>query len=321
VKRYPFARVALAWLVTVLYSSGALAQVDLTGDWALASDQSKPFQVFPADFAGVPVNTQGREAGAAHSEEENEELYRQCEPWSQSYILNGPFAGRFEAIRDLYGTVEGWRLSPPAYDRLPNTIWIDGRMPPPKNALHTYAGFTTGRWDGTTLVTSTVNLTDSFITSNGVPASDQETLHIFYTRHGNEMSVLGIVRDPAYLDAPWPVARTWELQLTANATLQPHYCQPAEIVSGLSDGYHTAVVLPDQIREQMMYMPRHYGIPLAAALGGEQTMYPEFQKTLLGGYKRPSTYCTEVCTDGRLPPAAEASSKPKPAAAKSKPDH
>jgi len=294
-KRRPFAQVALACLGTVLYSSAALAQVDLTGDWALASDQSKPFQVFPTDFAGVPVNTQGREAGVAHSEEQSEELYRQCEPWSQSYILNGPFAGRFEAIRDVYGTVVGWRLSPPAYDRLPNTIWIDGRTPPSNNALHTYAGFTTGHWVGSTLVTSTVNLTDSFITSNGVPASDQETLRIFYTRHGSEMSVLGIVRDPVYLDAPWPVARTWELQLTATASLQPHYCQPAEIVSGLSDGYHTAVVLPDQMREQMMYMPRHYGIPLDGALGGTQTMYPEFQKELAGSYKRPSTYCTEIC--------------------------
>ncbi|MGH7120482.1 MAG: hypothetical protein ACREFP_16085, partial [Acetobacteraceae bacterium] len=237
-KGHPFAHVALACLATVLYSSGALAQVDLTGNWALASDQSKPFEIFPANFAGVPVNTQGREAGVAYSEEEREELYRQCEPWSERYILNGPFAGRFEAIRDLYGAVVGWRLSPPAYDRLPMSIWVDGRKPPPKNALHTYAGFTTGHWDGTTLVTSTVNLTDSFITSNGVPASDQETLRIFYTRHGSEMSVFGIIRDPVYLGAPWPRARTWDLQLATNANIPPHYCQPAEIVSGLSDGYH-----------------------------------------------------------------------------------
>jgi hypothetical protein len=42
-------------------------------------------------------------------------------------------------------------------------------------------------------------------------------------------------------------------------------------------------------------MTEHYGIPPDAALGGAQTMYPEYRKTLQREYKRPTKYCTQYC--------------------------
>ena len=38
------------------------------------------------------------------------------------------------------------------------TIWMDGRPHPQENALHTWSGFSTGQWDGDTLVVTTTHL-------------------------------------------------------------------------------------------------------------------------------------------------------------------
>ncbi len=298
----PFALAALSCLATLLYTAAAIAQVDLSGNWVLESTQGGREHAsgpFPGNFAGIPLNAQGREAGWAYSGDERQELYRQCEPWSAHYIVTGPWGGRFNAQRDHYGHVIAWHLSSQAYDRLPMTIWMDGRPQPPPDALHTYDGFTTGQWEGNTLVSLTTHLKDSFMERNGPPASNKETVRLFWTRHGGELMVLGVVRDPVYLEAPWVVTQAFRLVTAGTADVVPEYCEGAEVVQGLSDGSHTATELPDQIPAAQHYMQQHYGIPLDASQGGAATMYPEFLKKLDHEYKPPTKYCTQYCCTGR----------------------
>ncbi|HWG76868.1 MAG TPA: hypothetical protein VN660_08750 [Steroidobacteraceae bacterium] len=298
----PFVAAALGCLSGILCASAVLAQVDLSGNWVLVSTQSGREHAtgpYPGDFSGIPLNVQGRQAGWAYSGDERQELYRQCEPWSVSYIVTGPWGGRFTAERDHYGHVIAWHLSSQAYDRLPMTIWMDGRAQPPPQALHTYDGFTTGHWEGNTLVTHTTHLKDSFLERNGAPASSQETVNLFWTRHDDELSVLGVMRDPVYLEAPWPVTQTFRLTTAGSADIVPEYCEDAEIVQGVSDGYHSATVLPDQLPAAQHYMQQHYNIPLEASQGGAATMYPEFSKRLAKTYKTPTNYCTQYCCTGR----------------------
>ena len=60
-------------------------------------------------------------------------------------------------------------------DRAPITIWMDGRPHPSEYAEHTRGGFTTGRWDGDTLVAYTTHMKAGFLRKNGPPMSDQGT--------------------------------------------------------------------------------------------------------------------------------------------------
>lgn len=296
--------VALAiipWLVSLLYAAAVTAQADLSGNWVEESTQEQRIHgsgPFPGNFAGIPLNQQGREAGWAYPGDQHEELYRQCEPWSVSYIVAGPWGGRFSALRDHFGRLIAWYLSSPAYDRLPMTIWMDGRSQPPPQALHTHAGFTTGHWEGNTLVTYTTHLKDSFLERNGAPVSSQETVSLFFTRHDDELMVMGVMRDPVYLEAPYLLAQDFSLDLADRGDDVPEYCMPAEVVEGFSDGYHSAVVLPDQIPGVQTLMTRLYGIPLLATRGGSQTMYPEFRRQLAGLYKPPTAYCKQFCCSG-----------------------
>jgi hypothetical protein len=298
-KRSPVALVLLL-CGTMLYTGAALAQVDLSGDWALESDTIDAGNGRVADdFAGIPLNAQGQAAGLAWTADEQQELHRQCEPWLPDYIITGLWGGRFTAIRDRFGTVHGWHVVISVYDRLPMTIWTDGRAPPSPEALHTYSGFTSGSWEGGTLHTMTTHLKDDFIERNGTPGSDELTYEMFMTPHGDQMAITGVLRDPVYLSAPWVIAATLARRVDTGATVNNRvlYCMPAEL-EAVSDGYHSATELPDSVQRLKMYQTNHYNVPLDAAMGGPQTQYPEFRKRMLSeGYKPPTAYCTINCCE------------------------
>lgn len=307
-KRHALAVGTLAGMAAVLAGPAAFAQVDLSGNWVLEStqDQLKYDEgPFPDMFAGIPVNEEGRQAGITYPGDEAQELNRQCQPWPTHYLFMGPWGGRFAADRDPQGHLIAWVLTSPAYDRLTMTIWMDGHAPPQPLALHTFAGFNTGRWEGNTLVVTTTQLKDAYLERNGLLSSNQEVDTIFFTRHGDEMTMMGVIRDPVYLEAPWVLARTLKLLSEGSVVDDPIlYCMPAEVLAGFTDGYHSAIELPPREAEQLSYMKTHYNLPLDATLGGANTQYPEFARKLAGEYKPPAKYCQLYCSaNGHLLPA------------------
>jgi hypothetical protein len=301
-KHHPYALRGLICLGLMLYTASALAQVDLSGNWVVESDQGKMnggAGPFPDDFAGMPISKDGRQAALSFSGDERQELNRECEPWSATYLLTGPWGGRIWPTWNHNGQVVSWSINPPVYDRLTTVIWMDGRTAPPTLGLHSYEGFSTGKWEGPTLVVTTTQLKDSYIDRNGVPASNRNTFRLFLTRHGDRLTVLGVIRDPIYLTGPWVLAKTWKLVEPVGAVNIPlAYCPPSEVQPGFSDGYHTAEELPAQVEKQKTYMLQHYNIPLEAAMGGTETMYPEYRKKLKGVYKTPTAYCSQYCCYG-----------------------
>jgi len=284
----------------MLYTSAVLAQVDLSGTWTLESDTIDAGDGRVADdFAGIPLNPQGRAAGLAWTPDEKQELHRQCQPWSPSYIITGLWGGRFTAVRDRFGTVHGWNITISVYDRLPMTIWTDGRAPPSPQALHTYSGFSSGKWEGDTLVTTVTHLKDNYLERNGTPASNQETDELFMTPHGDQMAITDVIHDPVYLSSPWVIAGTLARRVNTGAAVNNNvlYCMPAEL-QAVSDGYHSATELPNSVQSLKMYETERYNIPLDAAMGGPETQYPEFRKRILSeGYKPPTKYCKVDCCD------------------------
>ncbi len=294
---------ALMSMAALMYADTAHAQFDLSGNWVGESSEDPLEHTaggYPDMFAGVPLNQNGREAGLTAPGDEMQELNRQCEPWPAHYLLNGPWGGRFAAVRDQAGHVIAWTLSSPAYDRLPMTIWMDGRAVPSALSLHTYAGYSVGRWDGDTLVVTTSLLKDGYLMDNGVPSSNQETDTFFFTRYGDEMTIMLVVDDPVYLEAPFVSARTMKLVSGLSDVDDPIlYCMPAETIEGFTDGYHSAIELPPKEASQQTYLEGIYQLPPVATLGGAQTMYPEFAKRLVG-YKPPA--CKLYCAQNRRVP-------------------
>ncbi|HWG76338.1 MAG TPA: hypothetical protein VN660_06040 [Steroidobacteraceae bacterium] len=292
---------ALVGLLTLLAAAPASAQVDLSGNWALLDFQNSLKAgpgPFPNSFQGIPINKDGRDAALSFDNESLSELQRECEPWMVHYVIQGPFGFRITSVVDNHvsGEVVGWTISGEVYDRLATTIWVDGRAPPPPQALHTWGGYTTGVWRGDTLVSTTTHIKDGALERVGVPSSNQEVFRMFITRHADLLTITGIIHDPIYLTAPYALAQVFQSTTTADPSTPAMHCAPELEDTRLASGYQIAAYLPGQ-NPAVMYMPQHYGIPLAAAMGGAQTMYPEYRKVLQKEYKPPTKYCTQYCCE------------------------
>lgn len=273
------------------------AEVDLSGYWQTDLAQDSLIRgdgPDPDTFLGLPINQDARAAALSWSQENLDELWLTCQPYSAPYILAGPFGFNIWPDMRADGFVVAWNISG-TIDRAPTVIWMDGRTSSPE-ALHTPAGFTTGHWQGDTLVATTTHLSDRWLYRNGVPHSNQAVLTLYITRHDNLLSITGILQDPVYLTAPYVSTGIW-VNDPSNRWFDPERkdstCMPQESSAGNGiDAVPTYLTPPE---DSLMYATIHYGIPHEAALGGAQTMYPEYAKRIRNQYTPPKDYCEERC--------------------------
>jgi hypothetical protein len=105
-------------------------------------------------------------------------------------------------------------------------VYLDGRKPTPKHLDDpTYAGYSTGRWEGDTLVVDTVALhPDSFI-EGFTPHSDAMTVRerIRFTAP-DILEDRITVTDPKALTKPWEVVRTYRRAAKGNDELREFAC-------------------------------------------------------------------------------------------------
>ena len=246
----------------------------------------------------MPLTADARAAALSYSEESLDELGRQCQPQTVLLLWLNPFGLRIWPTTDpAGGEVVAWHLMsalPSGGNIAPMTIWVDGRPTPSAQALHTVSGFTTGHGEGDTLVSSTTHIIDALLTTNGAPSSNQATMTSFISRYDELLVISAVVRDPVHLAAPYAFAQSYQLSARGSSDRPPYHCAPEEVIAGVSDGAHT-MAYPLQGNPLRDYMRRQYHIPPDAALGGPQTMYPEFRRQLRDEYTPPSQYCIRDC--------------------------
>jgi hypothetical protein len=166
------------------------------------------------------------------------------------------------------------------------TIWMDGRPHPPAYAAHTWEGFSTGTWEGDMLTVTTTHIKQGWIRRNGLPESDRATLTEHFVRHGNYLTHISVVTDPVYLTEP--LVRTQNFVLNERQLPPQAWVWPCEIVVEIAGRPREAVphYLPGQNPFVREFADR-YGIPLEAAMGGAETMYPEYLLKLQSSSTRP----------------------------------
>src|SRR5881396_3075481 len=173
----------------------AFAQLDLAGSWAARNHEILAGDGLPVDYTGMPLNEEGRTKALSYSESQLAMIERQCQGWPAFYMVQGPFGLAISRETDpLKGNVISWTIGP-WEDRAPLTIWMDGRPHPSKYAEHTRSGFTSGVWEGNTLVAYTTHMKAGFLRKTGPPSSDQATMTARFYRHGDLLTVLAIIED------------------------------------------------------------------------------------------------------------------------------
>jgi hypothetical protein len=295
-------RVALVMIVCALFAvtPPAFAQVDLTGTWQRVGQNDNGNAREPVDLLGMPLSADGRAKALSYDIAALSATERQCQMYPPFYALVGPFPLQFVMVPDpvtqklLAWKILGWG------DRDETMIWMDGRPHPSKYAPHPHGGFTTGTWEGDTLTAVTTHAKLGDIKRHRGFSSDRATLTYRFNRHGDILTVTGILEDPVYLAEPYVL--TENFRLTTNPNNFPlTACEPIEELPSLHE--NPALVphyLPGK-HPAMNEVTQRYNIPLEAVLGGPETMYPEYRKKIKDKYVMPPP-CKESCCGP--PPAA-----------------
>ena len=267
------------------------AQVELSGSWAGRNHEDAmergpgPYAV---DYTGLPLNDDGRDRALAYSGAQFGMIERQCGLYPPYYVALGPFGIKIWNESDpVSGNTVAWKIG--AWeDRAATTIWMDGRPHPSPNAPHQRGGFTTGAWEGDTLVAYTTHMRAGVIRRNGVPTSDRASMTTYFFRNGDLMTMLVVVEDPVYLSEPFMVSKNFQLDAGPVRPIGPPCVPGYEGQSGEVPHY-----LPGA-NPSVDELTKLYGIPRNAILGGAPTMYPDFRKTIKDAYVRPEK-CARNC--------------------------
>jgi hypothetical protein len=97
----------------------------------------------------------------------------------------------------------------------------------------------------------------------------------YFIRHGDFFTLVTDIEDPAYMTEPLIRTSNWILDM--GIRILPNLCIPSVEVPH-PEGY-VAHHLPGE-NPWLIEFASTYGIPVEAARGGAETMYPEYQEKL-----------------------------------------
>jgi glyoxylase-like metal-dependent hydrolase (beta-lactamase superfamily II) len=253
----------------------------LSGEWAARYHEDQSHRI-PGpelgDYTGLPLNDAGRLKADSWDASILTLREHQAKPHPSTYSLRGPANIRIRKEVDpitqalvayeLFGT----------FGLATRMIWMDGRPHPPEYAAHTWAGFSTGTWEGDVLTVSTTHLKAGWLQRNGVAHSDQATMLEHFFRHGDYLTVVSVVDDPVYLEEPFIRTSNWVLDL--NQQVGRNQFDVVDEVAGRPRGDvpHLLPGSPNALLK-LSEFPSKSGVPQAAARGGAATTYPEFRST------------------------------------------
>jgi hypothetical protein len=264
---------SVAALMVFGATTRAYAQMDFSGEWQPVRNQDNSENPLPGDWLGIPLN----EAGLARSEAWDASIASlpewQCRPHGWAYIYRGPTALRIwreidPVSRDVTAFHVQWQQSSST------PVYLDGRPHPPDYAPYSWMGFSTATWEGNVLKITTTHLKEDYYRRNGIFASDKATVTTYWTRHGEYLTWVNIVKDPVYLTEP--LIRSGEYRLNLGGAFPAHPCTPA-------DEGHVKGVVPAHLPGKNPFLKEPTAmmrIPDDLIRAGAASMYPEFKAKL-----------------------------------------
>ena len=272
VRRWGCVRLAL---LGVLLAGPAFAQVDISGNWR-PLPRNQDGSGMTGDAAGVPISEETRWRLESWSPGEFDMAEWVCRPHAWDYSLEGPLSPiRFtlevdratQKVIGYHGHINMMEQE--------TSIWMDGRPHPPANTLHTWSGFSTGVWEGDTLVVTTTHLKEAYLRRWGIMRSDQAVVYTRWRRIGEYLQATSILYDPIALTAPY-IRTTMMWVNDPNMNMAPYPCEEAtETAVPRGNVPH---FLPG--KSPLPAFNRDYSdkfaTPFEARLGGAETMEPEY---------------------------------------------
>lgn len=254
------------------------AQMDLSGEWQQKVHQDAPERGDGpdiGDYTGIPINDADRMRADTWDSEKYGQTEHECEPHPADYGPRGPGSIRIWADMDPHTMqVISWHTEI-MWMQPVRAIYMDARPRPPAYAASTWQGWSSGEWIADMLKVRTDHLKEGWIRRNGLARSEKSHLTEFFLRHDDFLTLATIVHDPVYLTEPYVRTSNWVLDPGYKPT--PSTCTPTVEVPH-PKGW-VAYQLPGRNTSLGDYAVQ-YGMPIEAARGGAETMYPEYQQKL-----------------------------------------
>ena len=275
----------------------AFAQLDLTGVWSPRMHEDQP-ERGPGpelgDYLGLPITPAARQFALSWSASRITLPEEQCQVHVSPYIYRGPLTLRVWEERDPESQqVIAIRNYISTYEQN-RTIWMDGRPHPPDYAPHTWMGFSTGKWEGSILTVYTDHIKQDWIRRNGVLESDLASMNEHFIRHGDVLTHVIIVSDPGYLEEPFIRSNDFVFNDNFNG-VWTWPCRSAEEVPNRPKGEVPQYALGEN-SDIKSFIAEHPEIPAEAAMGGKETMYPEYRLKIKAMLSKPATNGTAVAS-------------------------
>ena len=219
--------------LVLLFSVGAFAQAqfdphDFSGIWLRRGGDRgitpKAPNLTPAGLArmkqNIPARSRNPNAPAAVNPEDSNDPAMSCNPKGFPRIVLDTAHDFHEVLQTKDRVIQLWQE-----ERRPREIWMDGRAVPSGENLDNlgpaWYGHSVGRWEGNTLVVTTVGLDDrAWVDLFGWPKSADARVEERYTRVDAETLELQLtLTDPTYYTAPWASdKKIWKRQPREKAT-------------------------------------------------------------------------------------------------------
>jgi hypothetical protein len=172
-------------------------EVDISGYW----DNRYRFQVTVDDFQPKPMPMTAATAAIYKARQYGDDHVLRCLPPGLPRIFGSPYPMQIVDAGTHYLMVF-------MQDNTPRRIWMDGRKPPAEQPP-TSMGFSTGKWEGRTLVIETTMLLPGWLDGSGYPMTGGAGTRIVErwtpAADGLTMERIMTVHDPAYTA---PLVRT-----------------------------------------------------------------------------------------------------------------
>jgi hypothetical protein len=274
---------AVALLLLVVGNSPALAQTSLAGAWNALFHEDQPERI-PGpelgDYGGLPINDAARHYADSWMSARLTVPEHQCRAHVAAYILRGP-AGGVRIWEDMDPTTQeliAIKIFINTYAQT-RTIYMDGRPRPSEYTPLTWQGFSTGRWEGHTLVVTTTHMKQGWVRRNGLPMSPRAIATERFIRHGDRLTHIMFLEDPVFLSEPLIKTQDFVRRTDVPPNLYQNWlsCQPDDEIArpkGAVPHY-----LPGTNPDIAEY-PARYRIPVEATRGGPETMYPEYMEKM-----------------------------------------
>ena len=271
-------KILFALAVVALGARPASAQIDLSGIWAPIMHEDALERV-PGpeigDYAGLPITAEARSRAFTWDASLLTIPEHQCQPHPSTYGFRG------------VGNLRIWVDQDPATQQVlkihtqiqwmeqHRQIFMDGRPHPADYEAHSWQGFSTGRWEGDTLVVTTTHLKAGWIRRNGLPLSDKATMEDRFIRHGDLLTHISMVSDPYYTSEP--VVKTNGFRLALNGRLDPYPCESVVEVPRAKGAVPSHLPGTNNASEEFAAL---HNMPAEAAMGGAETALPEFAQKM-----------------------------------------